>query len=365
MSFIDWDGDGKNTMADDMIDYMVFRDVMREEETEPLFPKRVRPPRTPKPPKTESAAPPESPAPDPTSNPDREEINRPTQKSGKKNPCFLKIKRILIWLLVLLTAFICISYMLGKRQMELADRDLRNDDYVSARSHYKKAGFLIKRLGARDMIRVCDAWILYEDGQYIEAMMKARDVNEYNVLDAGRYSYGRYSSLVLLLSLTFQKMEDYSEGLPYVGMYEDDLDLTSMGESNYFKRSESIRVNGTQMIARAYDYYNKDGKYLFTAWCVDHKVVAIEDHTAAPLDENPHKPKAETPTYTFKNPKPTPTPVTGGWYDPGKMTYDFYGDDPYDASDYSNPDDFYDDHYDDFNDYDEAEEYWIEHEYDD
>ena len=47
------------------------------------------------------------------------------------------------------------------------------------------------------------------------------------------------------------------------------------------------------------------------------------------------------------------------------MTYDFYGDDPYDASDYSNPDDFYDDHYDDFYDYDEAEEYWIEHEYDD
>ena len=56
MSFIDWDGDGKITMADDMIDFMVYEDVMREEETEPLFPKRIRPPGTPKPPKTEPAA---------------------------------------------------------------------------------------------------------------------------------------------------------------------------------------------------------------------------------------------------------------------------------------------------------------------
>lgn len=359
MSFIDWDGDSKITMADDMIDFMVYQDFMREEETEPLFPKRIRPPRTPKPPKTEPASPPKSP------KPDGEETDRPAQKSGREHPRLRKFKRIVVRLLVLLTAFICIAFLLGKRQMELAERDLRNDDYVSARSHYKRAGFLIKRLGARDMIRVCDAWILYEDGQYIEAMMKARDVNEYNLLDAGRYTYNRYSSLVLLLSLTFQEMEDYSQGLPYVGMNEDDLDLTSMGESDYFKRSESIWLNGAQTVARAYDYYNKDRQYLFTAWCVDHKVVAIEDHTAAPLDENPHKPKAETPTYTFKNPKPTPMPTTGGWYDPGKMTYDFYGEDPYDASDYSNPDDFYDDHYDDFYDYDEAEEYWIEHEYDD
>ena len=48
----------------------------------------------------------------------------------------------------------------------------------------------------------------------------------------------------------------------------------------------------------------------------------------------------------------------GYYYNSSKSNSD---DDPYNASDYSHPDDFYYDHYDDFWDYEEAEEYYEEH----
>ena len=49
---------------------------------------------------------------------------------------------------------------------------------------------------------------------------------------------------------------------------------------------------------------------------------------------------------------------SGYYYKSSKSNSD---DDPYNASDYSHPDDFYYDHYDDFWDYEEAEEYYEEH----
>lgn len=48
----------------------------------------------------------------------------------------------------------------------------------------------------------------------------------------------------------------------------------------------------------------------------------------------------------------------GSHYSSSKKTTD---SDPYNASDYNNPDFFYDGYYDDFSDYDEAEEYWEEY----
>ena len=50
-----------------------------------------------------------------------------------------------------------------------------------------------------------------------------------------------------------------------------------------------------------------------------------------------------TPRRTISTPKPT------------------VNSDPYDAQDYSHPDDFYYDYYDDFWDYEDAEDYWYEH----
>ena len=68
--------------------------------------------------------------------------------------------------------------------------------------------------------------------------------------------------------------------------------------------------------------------------------------------EEERKAEAESTTDENKKSKNKWLPSSGGWDD---------DDDPYDASDYSHPDDFYYDHYDDFYDFEEAEEYYEEH----
>lgn len=65
------------------------------------------------------------------------------------------------------------------------------------------------------------------------------------------------------------------------------------------------------------------------------------------------RPSAPKPTATPKpsvRPSATPKPTVRPSAKPSA--------DPFDAGDYSHPDDFYYDHYDDFFDYEDAEDYW-------
>lgn len=360
---MDWDGDGKHTVTDDIIDYMVYEDVMREEASEPLLPKRRKPAKPAQPRKPSSGATPAAPSdPVPSSpRPSREELNRTIAESDRRDRRRRVIRRIVIWALLLAIAFCYADYRLGKRQMEKGIEELwKGDGELTAIRHFQKAGLLIRQPGAQDMINLCYAQYAYVDEKdYTKALMYAREIDEKMLLRTDITSAVAYDLLEDGLSKHFKGSGDDS-ALPYVGMPEDDLKFTSLGKADQRSGWDTVEVNGREISARAYDYYNQRHEYLFTAWCSGDKVVAIEDHTAKPLDQNPHIPATPKPTYKV-TPRSTPAP-SGGWYDPGWTTHN--EEDPYDASEYSNPDDFYDDHFDDFFDYDEAEEYWMDHEYD-
>lgn len=117
-------------------------------------------------------------------------------------------------------------------------------------------------------------------------------------------------------------------GVPYVGMDEDWIDITSLGAHDELRHNDEME-NGKVYQANLYDFKNSDGATIFTARCLFGQVIAVWDYR-----DDPQEPYSYTPVY-----------------DP----------DPFDAKDYSHPDDFYYDHYDDFWDYEDAEDYYYEH----
>ena len=124
-----------------------------------------------------------------------------------------------------------------------------------------------------------------------------------------------------------------TSGVPFVGMSENDINRTSLGAPSSEIRHNKECINGKQYTANLYDFYKGSSK-VFTARCVQGKVTDVWDHRDAPI---PKSSRLSTSGSTKKEL------------------------DPYDASDYSDPEDFYYDYYDDFWDYEEAEDYWYEY----
>lgn len=125
-----------------------------------------------------------------------------------------------------------------------------------------------------------------------------------------------------------REKEAAQRGVPYVGMDEDWIDITSLGAHDELRHNDEME-NGKVYQADLYDFKNRDGAVIFSARCVFGSVTQVWDYR-----DDPWEPYSYTPVY-----------------DP----------DPYDAKDYSHPDDFYYDHYDDFWDYEDAEDYYYEH----
>lgn len=124
-----------------------------------------------------------------------------------------------------------------------------------------------------------------------------------------------------------------TSGVPFVGMSEKDINRTSLGKPSSEIRHNKECINGEQYIANLYDFYNGSDK-VFIARCVQGKVTDVWDYRDNPISQS-------TKPYTSNSTKKE--------------------SDPYDASDYSDPEDFYYDYYDDFWDYEEAEDYWNEY----
>lgn len=124
--------------------------------------------------------------------------------------------------------------------------------------------------------------------------------------------------------------------VPYVGMSESQISNTSLGAPSSKVRHNRQVKNGQQYTANLYDYY-KDGALIFTARCVQGKVIQVWDKRDNPVQ--PYKKSASSKSNSSKSSKK----------------------DEYNAKDYQNADDFYYDHYDDFYDYEEAEDYYNEH----
>ena len=130
-----------------------------------------------------------------------------------------------------------------------------------------------------------------------------------------------------------QKLQRICSGVPYVGLAESLLSITSLGRPTRPVDEKYLREHGDHH--RAYLYqFKKDGQVIFTARCVDGEVVEVRDD---------------------RNRKPTPS------YRPSYSSSSKKGDDPYGAKDYIHPETFYEDHYEDFYDFYDAENYFDEH----
>ena len=115
---------------------------------------------------------------------------------------------------------------------------------------------------------------------------------------------------------------------PYVGMHESMISRTSLGQPNDNVRHNTEMVNGQVQYANLYDF-TEDGRCIFTARCLNNKVIQIWDYRDQPRP----KPRGEV----------------------------FSSRDDFRIEDFTDPEDFYDWYYDDFVDYEEAEDYYYEH----
>lgn len=357
MSSFDWDSDRSHSFADDLIEHQIYEDIMGKEEFGPVFTGRSR--------RSHSSKTSEAKTLQPSTSAEEEKVDTELVYHDERADRRSKtIARVLAWFLVIVLVFAFANHKYGQYQMKKGLDALWNNpkgcDELEAAQHFKKAGILIKQRGAKALLNLCYAQRAYADEkEYIDAMMYAREIDYDTVRDVDLSSALAYQLLVDGLSKHFKVAEDYSVGLPYVGMPEDDLDLTCMGAADSYHGKKQMQIDGREVTVTAYNYYNTMDYLLFTAWCNGGKVVAIEDHTKSPFGIDPRSASWQSST-DINVPISTPTP-SSGYYSGWKIrnSRDLYG-----ASDYSNPDDFYDDHYDDFFDYDEAEEYWVEHEYD-
>ena len=120
---------------------------------------------------------------------------------------------------------------------------------------------------------------------------------------------------------------------PYIGMFESEISQTGLGTPSSVVRHNMEMINGKNYTANIYDFV-QNGYVIFVARCAKGKVINIWDYR-----EDPYKYVTSTKRYVP----------------------DYDEDDPYNATDYYDPEDFYEDNYDDFYDYEEAEEYYYEH----
>lgn len=140
-------------------------------------------------------------------------------------------------------------------------------------------------------------------------------------------------------------------GIPYIGMPEEFINSTTLGQCYSSYRSDgyaSGRTNTYYSNCTKYDWYIYTPTFhaaVFSAWAKDGQVVDIEKLNLQYWNGNK---------------------VLGEFMRPSNAnnysgSHSYSASDPYDAGAYSSADDFYYDYYNDFFDYEEAEEYWYEH----
>ena len=230
-----------------------------------------------------------------------------------------------------------------KTTYEKAINEISNADYISAiitlRSIEEE-----KYRDTESWITYCKAHILYDEGKIDTAHWLA------DSLDFKYQTAEQQEETDVFISKIEQKYDGYLEtkkaeekkayeakirtGVPFVGMSEQDIAKTSLGTPSPDVRHNNECINGEQYTANLYDFYN--GSYIvFTARCVQGKVTEVWDYRDDPVPTSSKSKKLESSTKKQS--------------------------DPYNASDYSDPEDFYYDNEDDFWDYEEAEDYYYEY----
>lgn len=135
-------------------------------------------------------------------------------------------------------------------------------------------------------------------------------------------------------------------GIPYIGMPEEFINSTTLGQSYSHYQSDGY-VNGKKnYYCTQYDWYIYTANFhaaVFTAWTYEGEVTDVQKKNLQYWDGD-------------KVLGTMIPPFSGSNHASGTSGYD-----PYSAGDYSSADDFYYDYYNDFFDYEEAEDYWYEH----
>ena len=194
-----------------------------------------------------------------------------------------------------------------------------------------------------ELIRYCEANIAYANGDIQNAYwfsyslsFRYQTFEQMEKIDSFIHTVEKEYDAYLTQKWE-EKQKAYEEkvtsGVPFVGMAEKDIGRTTLGEPDPKIRHNKEVMNGEQYTANLYDFYKDSGK-VFSARCIQGEVTQVWDYR-----ENPIFPSVEKPT--SNNVKEDA--------------------DPYNASDYSDPEDFYYDYYDDFWDFEDAEDYWNEH----
>ena len=189
---------------------------------------------------------------------------------------------------------------------------------------------------------LCDAHVDYENGQILGAHFAMEKVDIDHISDEFAESASSFEVVVEAKYSEYlreeikedKKKEDerIKNGVPYVGMSETRIGDTSLGKPSKEVRHNTEMMHGEAYKANIYDFY-EDGKRIFTARCVDGKVIQVWDKRDDP--EN---------GYVY------------GHGSSGKS----YSTGP-DVDEYSDAEEFYYWNIDDFYDYEDAENYYNEH----
>lgn len=224
-----------------------------------------------------------------------------------------------------------------------------SSDYAGAIAKFKEVDDRGYK-ATRALQRVCEAHLYYEDGKVDDAWDTVRfldDIYDTSSLTSDqRQEIKAFQDQLEVEVVPYKEKkaeEEYQaemrrirEGVPYVGMSEKYISMTSLGTPSSEVRHNSEMISGERYIANLYDF-KENGHTIFTARCVQGKVTNVWDKR----DQDTSRPVSQSSSAN-KN----------------KTSQD---DDPYDVNNYTHPDDFYYDHYDDFFDYYDAEDYFNDH----
>lgn len=137
--------------------------------------------------------------------------------------------------------------------------------------------------------------------------------------------------------------EDYEErvrkGVPFVDMREEDIGKTSLGHPSPKIEHNSEMVNGKPIDCNLYRW-DVNGKRIFSARCMQGKVIQVWDNRSNPWPITTWRPSAKQTNRPSSN---------DGW------------DIDEDVLDYTDPEEFYEDFADEFDSLDEAADYYYAH----
>ncbi len=269
-----------------------------------------------------------------------EELALQKKRAKKRAITFVSVSGVLLFILI---AAFSVKPLMTAIQYNKAEKLIEKEEYSQAINLLSS----IKDTGYKDteaLLQLCDAHKLYDAGNILDA---------YYSLNRTQFKYQSESQQAKIESFREILKKDYEpiadanraqvekwnreylnkikNGVPFVGMPDEYINDTSLGEGTYDGEERYLNKNGKLKKAWRYKFYN-NGKCVFIALCDGGYVVEVRDYRVS-----------ESSSYVPKN-------NSGSRYDNSPSVEGF-----------SNPEDFYDWYYDDFFDYEEAEDYYYSH----